>query len=75
MLSADAIQFVPVFVAFVSYQKVTLSPTEHDAYEWLSFDEAVERLIWSEQRRSIAHVHDVCVINYPNKHLKVQLQH
>lgn len=45
MLSNDKITCVPVFVAFVEDAKVTISPKEHDAYEWLSFEEARNKLV------------------------------
>ncbi len=70
MQSNDKITFVPVFVAFVENLKVSLSPKEHDAYEWLSFENARDRLVWSEQRRVICHIHDACVIKNPNELLR-----
>lgn len=57
---------VPVFIAFVEEEKVSLSPGEHDAYEWLPFEEAQKRLIWAEQKRVIAQVHENCVLNKPH---------
>ena len=45
----DAVSLTPAFAA-----KVTGDPqldAEHDAFEWLSADEAVSRLAWPEQRR------------------------
>jgi|EndMetStandDraft_9_1072997.scaffolds.fasta_scaffold127344_2 dATP pyrophosphohydrolase len=58
--------FVPVFVAFVDEQNVQLCPAEHDAYEWLSFEEAREKLVWTEQQRIIQHVQDRFVLREPN---------
>ncbi|MBS0586097.1 MAG: NUDIX domain-containing protein [Verrucomicrobia bacterium] len=66
MQSLDKITFVPVFVAFVEETKVTLSPTEHDAYEWLPFEEARSRLVWSEQRRVIEAIHKNFIEAHPN---------
>lgn len=73
MLSHDKIAFVPVFVAFVDNLKVSLSPTEHDAYEWLSFENARDRLVWAEQRRVICHIHNTCVMKNPNELLRVSI--
>jgi dihydroneopterin triphosphate diphosphatase len=73
MQSNDKITFVPVFVAFADNLKVSLSPKEHDAYEWLSFDNARERLVWAEQRRVISHIHDTCVMRRPNELLRVEI--
>ena len=65
MLSRNQVTIVPVFVAFVSHLEVTLAPQEHDAYEWLPFEEAQKRLVFSEQRRVIAHVHENFVLKDP----------
>ena len=73
MQNHDKITFVPVFVAFVDNLKVSLSPQEHDAYEWLSFENARERLVWAEQRRVISHIHDTCVMRRPNGLLRVEI--
>lgn len=73
MLSTDKIQFVPVFVAFVDSTDVVLSPHEHDAFEWLPYEDARERLVFSEQRRVIAHIHEQCVQKPPNELLRVQI--
>lgn len=71
MESNDKIAFVPVFVAFVEDLSVRLSPKEHDTYEWLSFENAKERLLWTEQKRVIAHVHENFVLKKPSNHLKL----
>lgn len=69
----DKINFVPVFVAFVENQNVILSPKEHDAFEWLTVDEAKDRLVWSEQRRVISQIHETFVLKNPNELLRVTL--
>ncbi|HSW73241.1 MAG TPA: NUDIX domain-containing protein, partial [Chlamydiales bacterium] len=59
----DKILVVPVFVGFIdSMKEVVLSPTEHDAYEWLSFEEAHERLNFAEQKRVLSHIHHQFVL-------------
>lgn len=64
----DQIAFVPVFIAFVEEINVRLSPTEHDAYEWLPFEGARERLVWAEQKRVITQVHECSVLKTPSPH-------
>ncbi len=64
--SSDKIAFVPVFVAFVDDMSVTLSLDEHDAYQWLPYEEAKELLAWPEQRRIISHIHQYCVLQKPS---------
>lgn len=66
MQSIDKITSGPVFVAFVNEAKVQLSPSEHDAYEWLSYEEAKKRLFFAEQKRVFAHVHESCVLKKPD---------
>lgn len=68
MSSQDQIVHVPVFVALVDQRMpITLSPSEHDAYEWVSFEEAKKRLEWSEQKRILEHVHKEFVLKNPNE--------
>lgn len=74
MLSNDKITFVPVFVAFVEDKKIILSPTEHDAYEWLPFEEAKNKLVWSEQKRVINQIHESCVLKDPSELLRVLIK-
>lgn len=71
--SQNKIIFVPVFVAFVEEMNVQLCADEHDAYEWLPFEEAKTRLVWAEQRRIIAHVHELFAIRNPNNLLSIDL--
>ena len=73
MPSHDKITFVPVFVAFVEDLDISLSPQEHDVYEWLSFEDARDRLVWAEQRRVIYHIHNTCVMQEPNELLRMEI--
>jgi len=73
MKSCDKITFVPVFIGFVDKMEVSFSSQEHDAYEWLSFEEAKQRLVWSEQKRVIQHVHETCVLKQPHELLRVKI--
>jgi dihydroneopterin triphosphate diphosphatase len=67
MISLDKIVFVPTFVAFVDKKRaVKLSPLEHDAYEWVSFEVAKERLVFSEQKRILIHIHENFVKKAPH---------
>lgn len=63
---------MPVFVAFVEEMNVQLSTEEHDTYEWLPFEEAKTRLVWAEQRRIIAHVHELFVLKSPDNRLRIK---
>ena len=73
MQSNDKIAFVPVFVAFVETMEVVLSSKEHDAYEWLPFEAAKEKLVWAEQRRVITHIHETFLTQKPNELLRAEI--
>ncbi len=63
----DRVIFAPVFLTFVEdIPPITLSPTEHSEYKWLSFDEAQKRLIWGEQRRIISHIQEYFIEKTPS---------
>lgn len=57
MPSKDRVMFVPVFFTVIESNQVSLSPDEHDAYEWLSFEEAKKKLLFLEQKRAISAIH------------------
>lgn len=63
---------VPVFVAIVSNMDVRLCPEEHDMYEWLPFEEAIQRLVWNEQKRIITQIHENFVKNSPHPLLRIE---
>ena len=47
-----------VYVAEVPYDSTpVLSPYEHDAYEWCSFDDALGLLRWENNRRALVAAH------------------
>jgi len=47
----DMILFIPVFIAFVTgLDTVTLSPSEHDAYQWVGYTQAREILEFENQK-------------------------
>lgn len=68
----DKIAFAPAFVAFINNpEEIVLSPTEHDAYEWLSYEQAKERLAWSEQKRVLSHIQEHFVLKSPSNLLLI----
>lgn len=65
--SKDIITFVPAFVGFLSQkQPIRLSEYEHDDCVWLPFEQARDRLVFSEQKRIISHIHQNFVLIPPN---------
>ena len=74
MVQKDKIFMVPVFVAILDEpQEVVLSPREHDAYEWLSKEEAKNRLVWIEQRRCIDLVYNEFIMKKPSEYLNIPI--
>jgi Predicted NTP pyrophosphohydrolase len=51
----DEVAFIPVFAAFVENAPVRLSH-EHDAFDWMPFAVARERLAWPRERRALADI-------------------
>jgi dATP pyrophosphohydrolase len=73
--SRDAVVSVPVFAAYVNERSsVRLSPHEHDAHEWCSLDTAYERLVFSEQKRVLQHIHANFTLKQPNDFLLLYKQ-
>src|SRR3990167_879785 len=69
----DKITCVPVFVAFVNEPlNIQLSPEEHDAYEWLSYEQARERLVWAEQKRVLTQIHENFILKEPSIHYLIE---
>jgi dihydroneopterin triphosphate diphosphatase len=68
MKTTDKIQCVPVFVAFIDSlnAEVRLSLNEHDDYEWVAYDVALDRLVFAEQKRVLAHIQTNFILNDPN---------
>lgn len=73
MLSQDKLYMVPAFVAYVSEETMpTLSPSEHDKFEWVTVAEAKDRFVWSEQKRILAHIYETFVLKKPSELLRLQ---
>lgn len=72
----DKITCVPVFVAFVNEpEEVQLALDEHDAYEWLSYEQAKERLVWAEQKRVLGQIHENFILKEPSIHYLIDKDH
>lgn len=67
MQTIDKIVLVPVFVGLLDKKpEVVLSSGEHDAFAWLPFEEAKERLLFTEQKRIITTIHKNFIMKSPN---------
>lgn len=70
----DCIVILPVFVGYASpEQDVTLN-TEHDAFEWMTFEEAKRRVSFAGQRQVLDHVHNEFVERKPNAWLRIEFE-
>jgi len=70
----DTILTNPVFVAFIdNLQQVRLSPTEHDAFKWVSIEDAVKILEFDQQQDCFLKVYEKFIKNYPMDFLKIDI--
>lgn len=68
----DIILTNPVFVGFVdNLQQVRLSPTEHDAFKWVSIPEALNILEFDQQRENLVKVYENFIKKEPMPFLKI----
>lgn len=68
----DSIVMAPVFLGFIdTFQTVTLSPTEHDDYQWLPYQQAYDTLEFSNQQRIIKHIEENFIQKLPNERFRI----
>jgi dATP pyrophosphohydrolase len=69
----ECVAVVPAFVALIDTDaRVHLNP-EHDAYRWLSFDEAIPRLPFGGQRELFAQVRREFIDRAPSPALRIPI--
>lgn len=66
-----AIEIVPAFVAFVADDATVRTSTEHDAFDWYTFDDAIARVPFGGQRELFAHVHREFIERAPSPFLRI----
>ncbi|KKQ32876.1 MAG: hypothetical protein US49_C0005G0095 [candidate division TM6 bacterium GW2011_GWF2_37_49] len=70
----DIIMTNPVFVAFIeSEQHVKLSTSEHDAFKWVSIDEALKILEFPQQRENLLNVYENFIKKEPMEFLRINI--
>lgn len=47
----DSILYIPAFAAEIDGVKPIVLNSEHSEYSWFSIEEAIDKIIWPEQRR------------------------
>jgi len=72
-LRNETIAHCPAFVGFVDNDaKITLS-AEHRESRWVSADEAIEKVVFTEQKKAIAHIKRYFIDNTPSEFLRVEI--
>ncbi|QUS58401.1 NUDIX hydrolase [Pseudovibrio brasiliensis] len=69
----NIIQKLPVFVSFISSETPITINEEHDAYQWFSFDDAMELFSFPGQRRVLEYLHSEFVARKASPHLRIDL--
>lgn len=59
--SWDSTNLCPMFAAQVNAGVIPTLSTEHSAFGWFSFEEALQKLVWHGQREGLKIVHDYIV--------------
>lgn len=63
----DQIYLAPIFVAYIDKpQEITLHENEHDAYRWVTYEEALEELPFNCQQQVVRHIQKNFVEKAPN---------
>ena len=57
----DSVNLMPVFAAEVEPDKKPVLSAEHEEFEWLPFEKALERLVWPGQKEGMKIVHEYIV--------------
>lgn len=68
------INLVPVFLAFADQEaEVILNPYEHDAYQWIGYEEAENYLEFDNQIENIMKIHKRFIEREPTRFLEIDL--
>lgn len=67
----DAITVAPVFVAFVNEQADVTLNSEHSAFQWVSFADAMELVPFGGQRRVLRWIEEEFIRRKPHAHLLI----
>lgn len=64
---------LPVFLGLVDAGAQVILNEEHDAFRWLDFDSAIERIEFPGQRRVLRYIREEYIERAPSPHLRVDL--
>lgn len=71
-LRNEFIAHCPAFVGFIDNDANVRLSTEHCESRWVSADEAIEKVVFSEQKKAIAHIKQYFIDNTPSEILRVK---
>ncbi len=69
----DSILIAPVFVAYVADNAAVTNNEEHSEFGWFTFEEAILRVSFPEQRRILRHVQEEFVQRQPVEWLLIDI--
>jgi dATP pyrophosphohydrolase len=72
-IARDRVIVLPVFLGLVERDAEVILNDEHDAWEWLSFDDAIERIEFGGQRQILRFIRAEFIERAPSPWLKVDL--
>ena len=72
-MDRDSILIAPVFVAYVSDTAVVTINEEHSEFGWFTFEEAMLKASFPEQRRILRHVQEAFVQRQPPEWLLIDV--
>lgn len=70
-IDRDSIWLSPVFVGFIDESHEVVLNEEHDIYEWVSLEQATERLIFASQRNAVKTIWEEFVERKPSHWLLI----
>lgn len=56
---AKAVQMAVVFAAFVTDESTPVLGPEHDAFEWLPYEEGIDRLTWPRSKHALRDIREL----------------
>ena len=72
-IDEDSILIVPVFVAYVSDDAAVTTNEEHSEFGWFTFEEAILKVSFPEQRRILRQIQDEFVQRQPVEWLLIDI--
>jgi len=72
-LNTEIIALSPAFVGFVDADSDIILSHEHREYRWAAVDEAIEKVVFYEQKAALRHIQRYFIESEPPEFLRVEL--